>query len=68
MNHISNNKHKHEWFVKENDLIEQKNYEFYDDIYDNIDHENQNDDEKRKIRWWRKWKQNDFDDDIMIFN
>ena len=42
INYILNNKKTHEQFIEKKNLIKQKNYKFYDNIYDNTNYKNKN--------------------------
>ena len=78
MNYISNSKQKHERFTKEDDLIEQEDFEFYGDTYDSTNHESSDgdEDEKEKTDDEREEKfdddeseeKTDFDDDVMMLD
>ena len=76
MNYILINKKTHKRFIEEKDLIEQKNYEFYDDIYDNTNHENndKNENNTKKSNNKKKFDENesekkiDFKNNVMMFD
>ena len=76
MNYISINKKTHKQFIEKENLIEQKNYEFYNNIYDNTNHKNNDknkgnakkSDNKKKFDENENKKKIDFEDNVMMFN
>ena len=47
INYILINKKTHKQFIEKKNLIEQKNYEFYDNIYNNTNYKNNNKDKSK---------------------
>ena len=76
INYTLINKKTHEQFIEKKNLIEQKNYEFYDNIYDNTNHEsnNKNKNNAKKSNNKKKFEKNesekkvDFEDNVIMLD